>query len=82
MLFPAAAKDDSDSSDDGRSGHSKKKPDDHIPRPPNAFILFRAEFVKNRHIPDTIETQHSGLSKIVGASRSLTAVITVPDSYS
>ncbi|EJD37839.1 hypothetical protein AURDEDRAFT_116678 [Auricularia subglabra TFB-10046 SS5] len=50
-----------------RPTHAKRRGSGHIPRPPNAFILFRAEFVKNRHIPDTIETQHSGLSKIVGA---------------
>lgn len=68
QLFPPS----SSSSPRGRTHtkrptHSKRRGSGHIPRPPNAFILFRAEFVKNRHIPDTIETQHSGLSKIVGA---------------
>ncbi|KAJ3491572.1 hypothetical protein NLI96_g608 [Meripilus lineatus] len=66
MLFPAAAKDDSDSSDDSRSGHNKKKPDDYIPRPPNAFILFRSAFIKNRHVRAKVETSHSTLSKIIG----------------
>lgn len=49
-----------------RPGHSKKKPDDHIPRPPNAFILFRSSFIKGQHVPTEVETNHSTLSKIIG----------------
>ncbi|KAH9933002.1 uncharacterized protein B0H18DRAFT_1115639 [Fomitopsis serialis] len=30
--------------------HSRKKPEDHVPRPPNAFILFRSSFVKSDHV--------------------------------
>lgn len=29
-----------------KPSHHKKRPADHIPRPPNAFILFRASFIK------------------------------------
>lgn len=46
--------------------HSKKKPEDHIPRPPNAFILFRSSFIKGQHVPTEVETNHSTLSKIIG----------------
>ncbi|KAK2460818.1 hypothetical protein APHAL10511_007288 [Amanita phalloides] len=49
-----------------RHGHSKRKPEDHIPRPPNAFILFRSSFIRNRHVCPEVETDHSTLSKIIG----------------
>lgn len=47
-------------------GHSKKKPENHIPRPPNAFILFRSSFIKSQHVSTEVETNHSTLSKIIG----------------
>ncbi|KAK0486673.1 hypothetical protein EDD18DRAFT_670977 [Armillaria luteobubalina] len=46
--------------------HSKKKPPTHIPRPPNAFILFRSSFIKSQHVSTDVETNHSTLSKIIG----------------
>ena len=49
-----------------RSGHSRKKPINHIPRPPYAFILFRSSFIKNQHVSSEVETNHSTLSKIIG----------------
>ncbi|KAG5643457.1 hypothetical protein DXG03_000889 [Asterophora parasitica] len=49
-----------------KSAHSKKKPDDHIPRPPNAFILFRSSFIKGNIVSNEVETNHSTLSKIIG----------------
>lgn len=49
-----------------RTSHHKKKDANHIPRPPNAFILFRSSFVKAQHIPEKIEGNHSALSKIIG----------------
>ena len=49
-----------------RSGHSRKKPVNHIPRPPNAFILFRSSFIKSQHVSSEVETNHSTLSKIIG----------------
>ena len=61
-LFPPA--------DDGlpprRQTHTKKKPENHIPRPPNAFILFRSSFIKSQHVSTEVETNHSTLSKIIG----------------
>ena len=49
-----------------RQAHAKKKPENHIPRPPNAFILFRSSFIKSQHVSTEVETNHSTLSKIIG----------------
>lgn len=49
-----------------RQTHTKKKPENHIPRPPNAFILFRSSFIKSQHVSTEVETNHSTLSKIIG----------------
>jgi len=46
--------------------HGRKKPAGHIPRPPNAFILFRSWFIKSQHVSTEVETNHSTLSKIIG----------------
>ncbi|KAJ3812723.1 high mobility group box domain-containing protein, partial [Lentinula lateritia] len=39
---------------------------DHIPRPANAFMLFRSDFVKQRHKPGSFETNHCSSSKDIG----------------
>ncbi|KAF4612325.1 hypothetical protein D9613_004622 [Agrocybe pediades] len=44
----------------------KRPSQGYIPRPPNAFMLFRADFVRQKHVPGTIETSHTSLSKIIG----------------
>ncbi|THH30598.1 hypothetical protein EUX98_g3573 [Antrodiella citrinella] len=62
MLFPLGGNEASGK----RNGHSKKKPENHIPRPPNAFILFRSSFIKGQVVSSEVETNHSTLSKIVG----------------
>ncbi|KAI0641453.1 hypothetical protein C8Q79DRAFT_929948 [Trametes meyenii] len=49
-----------------RPSHAKKRDASYIPRPPNAFILFRSSFIKAQHIPGQIEGNHSALSKIIG----------------
>ncbi|KAL4079692.1 hypothetical protein J3A83DRAFT_4211757 [Scleroderma citrinum] len=49
-----------------RPTHSRKRGEDHIPRPPNAFILFRSSFIKSQHVSSEVETNHSTLSKIIG----------------
>ena len=54
----------------GRGSHAKKRDASYIPRPPNAFILFRSHFIRAQHIPGQIEGSHSALSKIIGASPS------------
>ncbi|KAF7305208.1 HMG box domain-containing protein [Mycena kentingensis (nom. inval.)] len=38
----------------------------HIPRPPNAFILFRSDFIRDQRVSSSVETSHSTLSKIIG----------------
>jgi hypothetical protein len=50
-----------------KTTHSKKKDEGYIPRPPNAFILFRSSFIKAQHVPEKIEGNHSALSQITGA---------------
>ncbi|KAA1475055.1 hypothetical protein DENSPDRAFT_782817, partial [Dentipellis sp. KUC8613] len=49
-----------------RASHGKKHDASYIPRPPNAFILFRSSFIRSQQIPDKIEGNHSSLSKIIG----------------
>ncbi|KAM6503060.1 hypothetical protein JOM56_000003 [Amanita muscaria] len=44
----------------------KRRSQGYIPRPPNAFMLFRADFVRQKHVPGSIETNHGSLSKIIG----------------
>ncbi|KAH6908493.1 hypothetical protein BKA70DRAFT_1427085 [Coprinopsis sp. MPI-PUGE-AT-0042] len=43
-----------------------RRDSNHIPRPPNAFILFRSAFIRSQQIPDRVEGNHSNLSKIIG----------------
>ncbi|KAJ7903958.1 high mobility group box domain-containing protein, partial [Mycena leptocephala] len=38
----------------------------YVPRPPNAFMLFRADFVRQQHVPLSVETNCGSLSKIIG----------------
>ncbi|KAF9269714.1 hypothetical protein L218DRAFT_1072505 [Marasmius fiardii PR-910] len=38
----------------------------YIPRPPNAFILFRSSFIRSQKISGKVEGNHSTLSKIIG----------------
>ncbi|KAL0953102.1 hypothetical protein HGRIS_004373 [Hohenbuehelia grisea] len=49
-----------------RPPHHRKRPDDHIPRPPNAFILYRSWCIKGGSVPESVETNHSVISKIIG----------------
>ena len=46
--------------------HAKKQPKGHIPRPRNAFILFRCDFVRQKTIPTEVEKDHRNISRIVG----------------
>jgi hypothetical protein len=49
-----------------RKSHARKQPDGHIPRPRNAFILFRCDFVAQKKIPASVEPDHRNISRIVG----------------
>ncbi|KAK7039806.1 HMG box domain-containing protein [Favolaschia claudopus] len=49
-----------------RQPRGKRRSQGYIPRPPNAFMLFRADFVRQKHVPGTIEANHGSLSKIIG----------------
>ncbi|KDR69811.1 hypothetical protein GALMADRAFT_255628 [Galerina marginata CBS 339.88] len=46
--------------------HGKRRDPSYIPRPPNAFILFRCAFIKEQNVPGKVEGNHSRLSKIIG----------------
>jgi len=46
--------------------HGKRR-EGYIPRPPNAFILFRSAFIRDQNVPGRVEGNHSTLSKIIGA---------------
>ena len=38
----------------------------HVPRPPNAFMLFRSDFLKRGTIPANVERRQQNLSRIAG----------------
>ncbi|KAJ7111853.1 hypothetical protein C8R44DRAFT_742217 [Mycena epipterygia] len=48
------------------SADSPPSAEAHIPRPPNAFILFRSAFIRGGAIPAHIEPSHATLSAIAG----------------
>ncbi|KAF9491193.1 hypothetical protein BDN71DRAFT_1453314 [Pleurotus eryngii] len=48
------------------TSHGKKRDASYIPRPPNAFILFRSSFIRSQQVPGKVEGNHSTLSKIIG----------------
>jgi hypothetical protein len=52
--------------DHKKKPHAKKQPTGHIPRPRNAFILFRCDFVRQKKIPVQVEKDHRNISRIVG----------------
>jgi hypothetical protein len=41
-------------------------PEGHIPRAPNAFILFRSHLIRTEAIPKSVEGKNKDLSKIIG----------------
>lgn len=49
-----------------RGSHGKKRDASYIPRPPNAFILYRSSFIRSQQITGKVEGNHSNLSKIIG----------------
>ncbi|KDQ49739.1 hypothetical protein JAAARDRAFT_113690, partial [Jaapia argillacea MUCL 33604] len=49
-----------------RKSHARKQPPGHIPRPANAFILFRSDFVRKKKIPASVEHDHRNISRIAG----------------
>ncbi|KAF5319599.1 hypothetical protein D9619_008358 [Psilocybe cf. subviscida] len=53
--------------DHTKKSHARKQPAGHIPRPRNAFILFRCNFVDQDKIPASVERDHRNISRIVGS---------------
>ena len=52
--------------DPKKKSHARKQPEGHIPRPRNAFILFRCDYVRQKKIPTEVEKDHRNISRIVG----------------
>ncbi|KAI0666244.1 hypothetical protein C8Q78DRAFT_1083184 [Trametes maxima] len=50
-----------------RSSHSRKKKPGHIPRPPNAFMIFRSELWSKEKIKADVERDHRQISRIAGS---------------
>ncbi|KAG9044789.1 hypothetical protein FS837_007548 [Tulasnella sp. UAMH 9824] len=50
-----------------KGSHGRKLPVDHIPRPRNAFILFRTNFVEESKLTRGTEADNRNISKIAGA---------------
>ncbi|VDB85533.1 unnamed protein product [Peniophora sp. CBMAI 1063] len=67
-LPPGANEDEVADGKKKRVRKSRKQSEGHIPRPANAFMLFRAEFVRRKHVPGSIEQNHNNLSKIIGST--------------
>ncbi|KAH9051950.1 hypothetical protein EDB87DRAFT_1693317 [Lactarius vividus] len=64
---PAGSSDvQSGSQPPAKKSHARKQPEGHIPRPRNAFILFRCDFVAQKKIPASVEPDHRNISRIVG----------------
>ncbi|KAI0757418.1 hypothetical protein C8Q80DRAFT_1265346 [Daedaleopsis nitida] len=49
-----------------RSSHSRKRDPDYVPRPPNAFMIFRSELWASEKIKKTVERDHRQISRIAG----------------
>nr|ODN94545.1 hypothetical protein L204_04678 [Cryptococcus depauperatus CBS 7855] len=47
-----------------KASHARKQTADHIPRPRNAFILFRKHVVDSKLIPASVEVRHQNVSII------------------
>ena len=47
--------------------HKKKKgTKDHIPRPANAFMLYRSHLIKSGQIPKLVEQRQQNISRVAG----------------
>ncbi|KAI1786305.1 hypothetical protein LXA43DRAFT_1065206 [Ganoderma leucocontextum] len=49
-----------------RCSHSRKKKPGHIPRPPNAFLIFRSDLWNKEKIKSSVERDHRQISRIAG----------------
>lgn len=58
--------DDMAASQPKKKSHARKQPAGHIPRPRNAFILFRCLFVSQQAVPASVEKDHRNISRIAG----------------
>ncbi|GLB33745.1 putative positive regulatior of mesenchymal stem cell differentiation [Lyophyllum shimeji] len=54
------------SHDSTSTSSSQKSQRAHVPRPPNAFMLYRSDFLKRGIIPSHVERRQQNLSRIAG----------------
>jgi hypothetical protein len=47
-----------------RPSHSRKRKEGHIPRPPNAFMLFRSDLWAKKRVSSNVERDHRQISRI------------------
>ncbi|THV00667.1 hypothetical protein K435DRAFT_963932 [Dendrothele bispora CBS 962.96] len=52
--------------DSNKKSHTKKRSVGHIPRPRNAFILFRCDLVRQNKIPVEFQADHKNISRMAG----------------
>ncbi|KAK0200085.1 hypothetical protein DFS33DRAFT_217357 [Desarmillaria ectypa] len=50
-----------------KKSHARRQTPGHIPRPRNAFILFRCDFVRQKRVPPSVERNTRNLSRIAGS---------------
>ncbi|KAF8982016.1 high mobility group box domain-containing protein [Cyathus striatus] len=49
-----------------KKSHARKQPANHIPRPRNAFMLFRSDLIRQKKIPPEVENDQGNISRIAG----------------
>lgn len=49
-----------------KKSHARKQPEGHIPRPRNAFILFRSALVRQDKLPPDVQKDHCKISRYAG----------------
>ncbi|KAI0078481.1 HMG-box, partial [Panus rudis PR-1116 ss-1] len=65
-VSPATSSDYAPSPASYRASHSKKKQPDHIPRPPNAFMIFRSQYWQLEKLKSSAERDHREISRMAG----------------
>ncbi|KIJ57124.1 hypothetical protein M422DRAFT_62953 [Sphaerobolus stellatus SS14] len=49
-----------------KKSHDRKRDPAHVPRPPNAFMLYRSDFLRRGVIPADVESKQQNISRVVG----------------
>ncbi|KAJ7595341.1 hypothetical protein C8J56DRAFT_1042445 [Mycena floridula] len=49
-----------------KKSHARKQPLGHVPRPRNAFIIFRSLLVHQNKVPSSVQNDHCSISRLAG----------------